>query len=97
MNKPRPNIPITIKISAASFELNIRIPAAQIYLLKNVASTSWESGALKLGQSANNDVFWCAGADDMMSVMVGHDDQTWDICFQLPKTVVNDIFSDIYL
>jgi hypothetical protein len=86
---------VTIKMSTAAFELNVRIPAAQMNQLKKVPSTSWEAGALKLGQSANADVFWCADGDDFISVMIGHDDQTWDIAFQLPTSVIDDIFHSI--
>jgi hypothetical protein len=86
---------VTIKLQADCFEFNVRIPENQITQLKNVPNIEWENGALKLGKSADADVFWCADGDDFISVMIGHDDQTWDIAFQLPIGVIDDIFRSI--
>jgi hypothetical protein len=86
---------VTIKLQANCFEFNVRIPEDQITQLKNVPNIEWENGALKLGKSADADVFWCADGDDFISVMIGHDDQTWDIAFQLPIAVIEDIFHSI--
>jgi hypothetical protein len=86
---------VTIKLQADCFELNVRIADDQIAQLRNVPNIEWENGALKLGKSADADVFWCADGDDSISVMIGHDDQTWDIAFQLTIGVIDDIFRSI--
>jgi hypothetical protein len=91
----RDNKIVTIKLQADCFEFNVRIAEDQIAQLKNVPNIDWENGALKLGKSADADVFWCADGDDFISVMIGHDDQTWDIAFQLPTGVIDDIFRSI--
>jgi hypothetical protein len=40
-----------------------------------------------VGTAAGADVFWSA-RDGVVSVLVGHDDETWDIAFVVPVAVV---------
>ena len=39
-----------IKIQSPHYELNVRIPSEEIAKLKQVASTPWLGGSLKIGQ-----------------------------------------------
>ncbi len=84
-----------IKISLPLFEINVAIPRADIEQLRLVPTVNWTTGALRLGTSAGASVFWCAGEGGVISVMVGHDDQTWDISLTLPGEVIQMICNDL--
>lgn len=84
-----------IKISSSFVEFNVTIPGSEIDQLRQVLSTDWASGALRLGTSAGAAVFWCTGDDDTLSVLIGHDDQTWDIGLTLPAKVVPQILDSL--
>ena len=84
-----------IKIASALVELNVGIPQSEIGRLHKALSTDWASGALRLGTSAGAPVYWCAGENGTLSVLIGHDDQTWDIGLTLPATVVPMIFGSL--
>jgi hypothetical protein len=84
----------TIKIQTDTYELNVWIPFDQIELLAMVPSTSWEAGALKIGKAASSDVFW-ATENDVVSILIGHDDETWDVGIFLPMASFRDVLEKI--
>jgi len=84
-----------VKIASALIELNVIIPQSEISHLKTVLATDWASGALRLGVSAGAPVYWCAGEHGTLSVLIGQDDQTWDIGLTFPTTVIPMIFSGL--
>ena len=47
--------------------------------------------------SAGSPAFWCVSdeADVYLSILVGHDDQTWDIAVSLPLDTIDDIRREI--
>jgi hypothetical protein len=85
-----------IKVGTAAFEINVRVAARDASRFSSVLATQWESGALRIGECAGAPVFWCAGVDrDSVSVLVGHDDQTWDVGLELPPATVGEIIDCI--
>ena len=54
------------------------------------------SGALRIGECAGAPVFWSTGAEsNSISVLVGHDDQTWDFGVALPASTIGEILKRI--
>jgi hypothetical protein len=84
-----------IKISSEFVELNVVIPCSEIQQLRDAHTIPWGSGAIRLGTSAGANVYWSAGDAGTLSVLVGHDDQTWDIGLTLPADVISMIFSGL--
>jgi hypothetical protein len=84
-----------IKITSALIELNVTIPQSEISQLKMALSKDWASGTIRLGTSAGAPVYWCAAEHGNLSVLIGHDDQTWDIGLTLPASVVPMIFDSL--
>ncbi|NUO47997.1 MAG: hypothetical protein HOV80_03985 [Polyangiaceae bacterium] len=74
---------ISLKISGAEYEMNIWFPVSDLHLLERVPRAPWEQGALKLGTSANADVWWSCDEGHVF-VAAGRDDQTWDIGIRFP-------------
>ena len=69
---------IAVKISAPSYEVNVGLRLEEVGLLPAILSTSWKTGAKPVGRSAGAHVFWSCD-DGMVSLGIGHDDQTWDV------------------
>jgi hypothetical protein len=84
-----------IKIQTLQCELNIWIKADEVALLHQVKAARWDSrGSLNIGSSAGVPVFW-SSEDDTLSILVGHDDETWDFGLILPIHIINEIISNI--
>ncbi|MCC7197433.1 hypothetical protein IT413_04545 [Candidatus Peregrinibacteria bacterium] len=83
----------SIKLASEQYEVNVHIALPQIEILKSLNQNSWdETHAIKLGISANSNVFWVYNkSDETLSILIGHDDQTWDISI----TITWNIFSKI--
>jgi len=85
---------VLLKVTTNDLEVNMWLRADEVPTVRRVASTSWLDGALKIGQSANALVYWSVD-DDTLTLLVGHDDQTWDIAVSLPASALPAIISEI--
>ena len=89
---------IAIKIGTPSFELNIAVPIGEIPLLARVRGRRWSDGALRIGRSAGAAAWWSVDDEHgvpYLSILVGHDDQTWDIAAQLPIHTIEDVVREV--
>ena len=87
---------LNIKLATEAFEVNVLVPVAQAGLLARVRETPWASGALQIGTSAGAPAWWCRGDADgedpeTMSILVGEDDQSWDIALQFPIATIDEV------
>lgn len=82
-----------IMVSTLNYEVNIRIPPGDIHKLKQVPSTPWIHGSIYIGKSANAPVYWATGEDKNICMLLG-DDQSWDIAFNLPVDIFDDIIKN---
>ncbi len=80
-------------LSSVPFMLRIHAAAADLLRLDAAHQARWaERESLQVGTTALGRAFWCAGeAAGSVRVLVGHDDETWDLALTLPDTVVADI------
>ena len=75
-----------LKIQEPSYEVNVWLFHPEIEMLDKALSTRWKDGAIKAGKSANSAVFWCSDSiEKTVSLMIGNDDETWDICIDLSQ------------
>jgi hypothetical protein len=80
-----------IKFAAPDWELNVSVPASEVAVLRRVPSSPWLPGAVRAGVSAGSPAFWSAEADGRVSVLVGHDDQTWDFGVSFPMAALDEV------
>jgi hypothetical protein len=76
---------VAIKIQSIDWELNIYFHPQEINNLKRITETSWIDGSIKAGRSARSDVFWSCD-EGSVSILIGHDDQTWDFGVFIPQS-----------
>src|SRR5688572_9199263 len=85
-----------VKISSERFELNVRIPQDEVPQLQSVTSADWNKReSIRLGQVANAAAFWCSDEDGTVSILVGHDDETWDVAVTLEGDSIAKIQAEI--
>lgn len=79
------------KISSEQFELNVRAARSEFLELQKIRNADWTlRSSLAVGTSAGSPVFWTSDGA-MATVLVGADDETWDIAISIPLVVVDDI------
>lgn len=84
-----------LKIQTETYEINISLRSDEADAMSNVRTANWdERGSLALGRMAGVRVFWCSEKDSV-SVMVGHDAETWDLCVTLPIRTLEDILKEL--
>jgi hypothetical protein len=83
-----------LKLQTDTWEINVRARLGELVRLRDVRHADWNSrGSLAIGQSAGASVYWASsGQDDQVVILVGHDDETWDLAFTVPATA--DLIGD---
>lgn len=82
---------LAVKIQTDTLEVNVRATSNEFTRLSEIRSAVWsERRSIALGESAGAPVFWSA-VDGHAALMIGHDDETWDISITVPLTVVDEI------
>ena len=87
-----------VSLSTDNWLALIHIAPEDVGLLNDVPSRSWDDGALRIGDSAGASVFWANNGDEdkeTVVIMIGHDDETWDITFAIPAATIPEIFKAI--
>ena len=80
-----------VKIGAESWEINIHASADELLALRDIRSAAWESRAsISAGRSAGGRVWWCSEGGSAR-VLIGDDDETWDMAVTIPLAVVDEI------
>jgi hypothetical protein len=88
------SVSYTLTLEAEVFEVNIHIPGEEAEELKLVASSRWEDGSMQIGESAGVPVFWSTD-DGMVAILIGEDDENWDIALSIPLQVMDTIIGAI--
>jgi hypothetical protein len=84
---------LMVKLQSATWEVNIRASAEDLGRLADIRDADWETRrSLRVGTSAGAPVHW-AMSDDQAVILIGHDDETWDIAVTVPVTAVEEIAS----
>ena len=93
-NRKGKDVAYTLALEAEVFEINIHIPGEEVEELKLVAGSRWEDGSMQIGESAGVPVFWSTD-DGMVAILVGEDDENWDIALSVPAQVMDSIIDAI--
>jgi hypothetical protein len=84
-----------VKVSRPVFEVNVRVPSRDVQKFTKVRTTPWESGSLRIGESAGAPAFWALSEDGTVSILIGHDDEIWDIAVSVPPDTIEEILREI--
>lgn len=84
---------LSVKLQSETWELNISASASDLRRLDNITDADWLARrSLAIGTSAGAPVFWAMSRQDV-TILIGHDDETWDIAVTVPFGVVGEIVS----
>jgi hypothetical protein len=82
---------LAVKLQADEWEVNVRASRIELTALSQIRSAEWdERRSIRAGESAGAPVFWASDGEDA-TLMIGHDDETWDIAIALSVAAVEDI------
>ena len=86
---------VAMKLQATTWELNIRAPAADFVRLHGIEDADWGARrSLAVGTCAEARVYWSINDDRVTATMlIGHDDETWDAAVAIPVETVHEIAS----
>lgn len=80
-----------LKVQSDTSEINVRASWQQWQTLRDLRPDNWEvRRSLQLGRSAGAQVFWAAH-EESVTVLVGADDEVWDIAIELPAPTMRQI------
>jgi hypothetical protein len=80
-----------VKLQAETWELNIRAPLSDLARLRDIRDAHWDArGSLAIGTCAGASVYW-ASSDGQATILVGDDDETWDVAVTVPLATVDEI------
>jgi hypothetical protein len=83
---------VLLKLQADGWEANVHASAGELLLLSDIRSASWdERRSIQAGESAGARVYWTAGEGDQANLMIGEDDETWDVSMAVPYTVIDQV------
>jgi hypothetical protein len=80
-----------VKLQTEAWELNIWAPLADWMRLRGIKEADWDARrSLPVGTCADAHVFWVANGEQAM-ILIGQDDETWDIAVTVPLGTVDQI------
>jgi hypothetical protein len=85
---------VLVKLQSSTWELNFRATPEELMGLGSIRQADWAMRrSLHIGNSAGAPVHWCSEGETA-TIMVGHDEETWDIAVDVPITTVESIVAD---
>ena len=77
------------------WEMNIWVTEEELKSIPNAKTARWdERGSLKIGKCLNSPTFWsCANGN--LSILVGEDDETWEVGITMKEEILEDIVREI--
>ena len=88
---------VSAKITDDRWELNVRAQVPDFLSLSDIRSMDWNSRRVaSVGTCLGAAVFWSSDGDTA-TIMVGHDDETWDLAVSIAVEVVDDLVRQVRL
>lgn len=86
---------VNAKFTDDGWEVNVRARASEFLTLRDIRAMEWNSRRVaKVGTSAGAGVFWCSDGE-AATIMIGHDDETWDLAISVPLGLVDDLVRQV--
>ena len=84
-----------IKLQGPECEVNVTTSARELEELRAVGSARWlDRKSLRIGQCLGTPVFWSL-QDGRLSVLVGPDDETWEVGYSAPESIVTALLQEM--
>jgi hypothetical protein len=84
-----------LKLATDEWEVNLRAAGDEFVRLADIRAAEWVKGrSIRAGESAGAAAFW-ARTGDGAALMIGRDDETWDISFEIPLDVISRIVAEV--
>ncbi len=84
-----------LKISCDQWELNVYLTETDLTALKSARPGPWaDRKSVKAGTTARAPVFWSM-EDGKLTLLIGDDDETWDVAFTLPEIALAQILKAV--
>jgi len=81
-----------LKLQTDEWEANVHASGEELLRLSDLRSASWdERRSIQAGGSAGARVHWSAGEGEYANLMIGEDDETWDVLVAVPYTVIDQV------
>jgi hypothetical protein len=89
---------VLVKLQAETWELNLWAPLADLARLREVRDADWAARrSLAIGTCAGAPVYWAMSGWGLRQaevvILVGHDDETWDVAVGIPLATADEIAS----
>ncbi|MFY9930912.1 MAG: hypothetical protein WAK82_23210 [Streptosporangiaceae bacterium] len=93
-SRPADPILVLVKLQSPEWELNFRATPEALMGLRSIRDADWNNRrCLHIGKSAGAPVHWTAHGESA-EILVGHDEETWDIGVTVPIATVETIVAD---
>jgi len=80
-----------VKLQTPEWEVNIRAVPSDLMKLTDIRMANWdERQSIRAGATAGAPVFWAADGAGV-ALLVGDDDETWDVSVRIPFAAVEEI------
>jgi len=90
-----PDDPGGVKLQDETWELNIWATTDELWKLAGIEETDWDQRhTLKVGTCANAPVWWNE-LDGTVYILVGDDDEAWDMCVSIPLGTVHELLGEL--
>jgi hypothetical protein len=87
--------PRLVKLQDETWELNIWATADELWKLADIEKTDWsQRRTLKVGTCANTPVWWNE-LGGTVYILVGNDDEAWDLCVTVPLGTVRELLAEL--
>src|SRR5262245_10817150 len=84
-----------IKLQAADCEVNVTASPRELEKLRGVSGARWlNRGSLCAGRCLNAPAYWSC-EQGRLSVLVGSDDESWEVSFSAPESLVGALLAEI--
>lgn len=82
---------LLVKLQTDDWEINVRANEVELAKLADIRRADWsQRRSIAVGESAEASVFWACSGDEA-TIMIGHDEETWDVAVTVPTEVVERI------
>ncbi|HPT50379.1 MAG TPA: hypothetical protein PKZ22_09275 [Accumulibacter sp.] len=85
---------LSLKLSSPNLEVNVWLPRADAGMLATIPGVG--ARAMRLGLAAHSPVHWVRTEDGEVLLLIGDDDQTWDLAISVPAVTIDAALSQIH-
>jgi hypothetical protein len=86
---------LALKLATDDWEVNVYGSVEDLSRLSEIRSANWgERRSIQAGESAGARAYW-ASTGDRAALMLGRDDETWDVSITVPYEVIDEVVREI--